>query len=120
MGISERWERAIAKSPDWSASEDDVLRTWYPEYGMKWDRWDDLLPSRTRRAIQNRAQKLGVRCRYRGPKSWRKSEDRAAVAALAEVCRTTGRTPEAVIRRLDHLIHMRRKHMRKERECDSE
>lgn len=87
---------------------------------MKCDRWDVLLPSRTRRAIQNRAQKLGVRCRYRGPRSWRKSEDRAAVTALAEVCRTTGRTPEAVIRRLDHLIHMRRKHMREERECDSE
>lgn len=84
---------------------------------MRWDRWEDLLPSRTQRAIQNRAQKLGVRCRYRGPKSWRKSEDRAAVAALAEVCRTTGRSPEAVIRRLDHLVHEIRKKNRKEREC---
>lgn len=117
MGFAEGGGRAIAKNPNWSASEDDVIRTWYPEYGMSWDRWEDLLPSRTQRAIQNRAQKLGVRCRYRGPKSWRKSEDRAAVAALAEVCRTTGRTPEAVIRRLDHLVHEMRKKNRKEREC---
>lgn len=114
MGRAERRERDIAKNPDWSASEDDVIRTWYPEYGMRWDRWETLLPSRTMRAIQNRAQKLGVRCRYRGPKSWRKSEDRAAVAALAEVCRTTGRTPEAVIRRLDHLVHEIRKKRREQ------
>lgn len=106
----------MAKNPSWSQDEDDLIRKWYPEEGPAWSEWGRLLPLRSYRAIQQRASKIGVGCIYRGPRSWRKSEDRAAVSMLAEVCRTTGRSPEAVIRRLDHLMHEIRKRRREQGE----
>lgn len=104
-------------SPVWTPEENEHIWKWYPEKGPKWEGWSKLLPLRSEKAIQQHASKIGVRCIYRGPQSWRRSEDRCAVSALAEVCRTTGRSPEAVIRRLDHLVHEMRKKSRKERKC---
>ena len=118
MGRAEEGGRVIAKNPDWSEHEEYLIRKWYPEKGPSWDAWRKMLPNRTYRAIQQHANRLGVKCIYRGPKSWTKSEDRTAMSALVEVCKTTGRTPEAVIRRLDHIMHEARKKHRKERKCD--
>lgn len=114
-GTVERRRSSIARNPDWTTRENELIYRYYPEHGPKWEEWKRLLPLRTYRSIQVHANKLGVRCRYRGPRSWRKSEDRAAVALLIGVCRTTGRSPEAVIRRLDHLVRQMRKKKRKER-----
>lgn len=109
----------MAKTPPWSCEENEILATWYPEYGVDWERWDDLLPLRSRKAIQIHAGKIGVKCRYRGPRSWRKSEDRAAIAMLVEICRSTGRSPDAVINRLAHLVRENRKRARK-RDAESQ
>ena len=108
----------MAKSPNWTEEEDGLLRKWYPEKGPRWERWAELLPRRTYKGINMRALKIGVSCNYRGPRSWTKAEDRAAVSLLAEVCRTTGRSPEAVIRRLDHLMHRRRDELRRRRTAE--
>lgn len=106
--------------PKWTPEENEILSKWYPEYGPSWHRWPVLLPGRTYRAIVKQAARLGVSSRYRGPMSWTKVEDRMAVAMLAEVCRNTGRSPNAVINRLAHLVRVnKKKHREKEESCAS-
>lgn len=102
----------------WSMDEDELIRRWYPEKGPSWEKWAEMLPGRTYKAINVRAGRIGVRCDYRGPRTWTKSEDRSAVTALAEVCKTTGRSPESVIHRLDHLVHESRRALRAKRKTE--
>lgn len=101
------------RSPKWATWENELLHKWYPEFGPSWDRWAELLPNRTYKARVNQAAKIGAKYRYRGPKSWTKAEDRLAVAMLAEVCKETKRSPNAVIHRLAHLIRLNRERSRK-------
>lgn len=46
--------------PLWTDSEDELIRSAYPEHGPTWDGWAELLPNRSRRAIGLRASRLGV------------------------------------------------------------
>lgn len=94
---------------DWTTRQEGLLERYYPEKGPSWEGWAELMPGRTRQAISQHAHKMGLRCLYRGPKSWTKAEDRLAVAMLAKVCMETGRTPIAVVRRLDWLIERNRR-----------
>lgn len=109
----------IRKAEGWSLSEDELVARYYPENGGAWERWwcngGDLLEGRTYKALNSRAFKLGVRCRYHGRKSWTHAEDEAALRALASVCRETGRSPIAVVRRLDHLAQKHMARLRAER-----
>lgn len=89
---------------DWTTGEEDALRRYYPEHGPSWDGWGKMLPRRSRNSISQHACKLGVKCLYRGPKSWTKAQDRMAVAMLVEVCKETHRSPDAVISRLRWLV----------------
>lgn len=97
------------RGSEWTTRQDELLERYYPEHGPSWDGWERLLPGRTCRAIAKQASKIGVRCLYRGPKSWTKAEDRVAVAMLAEVCRSVNRTPLAVIKRLLWLVERNRR-----------
>lgn len=93
----------MARRRKWTSEEDEQVRRWYPEMGPGWDGWSRFLRGRTYKSITKRAGELGVRCKYRGPKSWTKSEDQVAVLALQSVCNTTHRSPTAVIHRLAWL-----------------
>lgn len=44
----------------WSEEEDAAVVTFYPIHGRRWEGWKDVLPDRTMRAIEMRAQRLGV------------------------------------------------------------
>lgn len=88
---------------DWDDEKDAVVKTYYPEHGPAWDGWERLIPGVSEKAVAMRAGRLGVKCKYRGPKSWTKAQDRVAVALLAQICKSTGRSPYAVIARLRTL-----------------
>lgn len=103
------------RGSDWTTRDEQLIERHYPEHGPSWDGWEKLLPNRTPNAISNRAYRLGVRCLYRGPKSWTKAEDRMAVAMLADVCRSLNRTPIAVIRRLMWLVERNRRSRNEQR-----
>lgn len=45
----------------WEPREDALIEEHYPLKGSAWDRWADLLPGRTERAIRTRASRLGVK-----------------------------------------------------------
>lgn len=45
----------------WTPDEDDILRELYPEHGPSWDGWMKVLPTRSRRAVMTRANRLGMR-----------------------------------------------------------
>lgn len=45
----------------WTPNEDELLREHYPEHGPSWDGWRRVLPTRSRRAVQTRAKKLGIK-----------------------------------------------------------
>lgn len=102
MGRSEEGRMNGVKQ--WTTRELELLETHYPEHGPSWERWAELLPGRTTKAIALKAHVMGIRCRYRGPRSWTKAEDRMAVAMLAEVCRSTRRSPLAVLSHLAWLV----------------
>lgn len=106
----------MSASPRWTPDEDAALERWYPEYGTKCKRWacngGELLTGRSRKAINIRACKLGVGCRYHGPRVWPHAHDRMALAMLADVCRETGRTPYQVLRHLHSLVESNRKRSR--------
>lgn len=44
----------------WGEEEDNAITTYYPKHGPSWDGWAEVLPYRTNRAIQMRAQRIGV------------------------------------------------------------
>lgn len=45
----------------WTPDEDELLRELYPEHGPSWDGWRRVIPTRSRRAVQTRAKKLGIK-----------------------------------------------------------
>lgn len=45
----------------WTPNEDELLREHYPEHGPSWDGWRRVLPTRSRRAVQTRAKRLGIK-----------------------------------------------------------
>lgn len=97
---------SLSRFPNWKPDEDELLRKWYPEKGSVWDRWDELLPGRSPKGIQDRAHKIGVRCRYSGPKTaYTKSMDRVLLIHLQEMCQQLDRSPKSVVSRLDHILH---------------
>lgn len=66
----------------WGPGEDAKLARHYPDHGADWDGWEGLLPGRSRRAIQCRAQDLGVRMEHRcanRPGSYSQEEDDAII-----------------------------------------
>ena len=90
----------------WDESERAVVREHYPERGPRWDGWAEVLPTRTRRSIENRARTLGVRhdpvgrprCDGRTG-GWSAAEDACLLRALADAARSTGHTAaEATLR----------------------
>lgn len=89
---------------EWTNDDLDALESWYPEFGTQCPRWwangGKLLEGRSHRAIAAKAARIGLKCRYRGPRVWPHAHDRMAIAMLAKVCRETGRSPYQV---LDHL-----------------
>lgn len=87
----------------WTPEEDAAIAKYYPGHGNS-EELRSALPDRTPRAISMRACQLGIQAGVRGPRSWRPEEDKVAVALLARACRETGRTPLAVIRRLEWLV----------------
>lgn len=44
----------------WTAEEVEVLKEHYRKHGAKWGGWDELLPSRSRNAINKKASALGI------------------------------------------------------------
>lgn len=92
----------------WTSAETAALEMWYPEYGTRCQRWEvnggDLLKGRSKGAIAVKAQRMGLRCRYQGPRIWPKAHDRMALAMLARVCRETGKTPYEVLGHLKSLV----------------
>lgn len=62
---------------NWTDLEDEVIVRYYPEHGLSWDGWGELLPGRTAQAISARASKIGVRSANRSASS---SRARAAAA----------------------------------------
>lgn len=98
----------MVKGGPWSEEEIDALERWYPEYGTRCPRWEcnggELLHGRTKRAIAVKAERIGLRCRYQGPRIWTKAQDRAALEMLARVCRETGKSPYQVLGHLRSLV----------------
>lgn len=45
----------------WSKDELAILAAHYPERGWKWAGWESLLPTRTKRAIQRKANLMGLK-----------------------------------------------------------
>lgn len=43
---------------NWTPSEDNALRTFYPKHGPSWDGWDEVLPDRSNESIRCRATRL--------------------------------------------------------------
>jgi hypothetical protein len=50
----------MARGESWSSAEDGSVMEFYVEHGPNWPGWAEVLPDRTPRAIQARAQRLGV------------------------------------------------------------
>lgn len=52
-------------NPDqrWSEAQDEMLMVYYPTHGCNWQGWKEVLPERTRRAIEVRAHRLGITSR---------------------------------------------------------
>ena len=48
-------------SPKWGSKEVEAVRNYYPLHGPDWDGWDELIPDRTRHAIQMCASRIGVK-----------------------------------------------------------
>lgn len=48
-------------SPRWGSREVEAVRKYYPLHGPDWDGWDELIPDRTRHAIQMCASRIGVK-----------------------------------------------------------
>lgn len=103
----------------WKIHEDELITKYYPENGLSFDRWwfngGDLLEGRSKSAVGNRACKLGVQCIYHGPKTWRRDQDRLALMMLARLCKETGKTPVACVRRLEHLTQQHMMRLRADR-----
>ena len=90
----------------WAGWEDVEVCEHFPERGPHWDGWAEVLPTRTRRSIENRARTLGVRhdpvgrprCDGRTG-GWSAAEDTLLLRALADAARSTGHTAaEATLR----------------------
>ena len=88
----------------WTEEELATLRKYYPEHGPSWFRWRELLPGRTRDAIQLRASKDGCLQRKAG-RSWRWTdlEDRLVLAAALRLSDETGRSVRAIGNRIQEL-----------------
>lgn len=56
-----RLNESQARQKRWMPDEDELLRDLYPEHGPSWDGWMRVLPTRSRRAVVTRANKLGMR-----------------------------------------------------------
>lgn len=50
----------MASADLWTETEDSMIRTYYPVHGRRWQGWSEVLPNRSLRAIQMRAQRLGA------------------------------------------------------------
>lgn len=60
----------MASASLWSEAEDNAIQVYYPDHGRSWDGWAEVLPNRTLRAIQMRAQRLGA-TQYKVPQGER-------------------------------------------------
>lgn len=78
----------------WTEAEDEVLRAHYLERGPRWQGWADLLPDRTPRAIQSRAQRLRLASRGNTPDDASRHE--ADVASMMESGMTVTQIDEAL------------------------
>lgn len=91
----------------WTEEEDEKLTRLYPTMGAA---AVCKATGRSMSSVSSRAKKLGVRARTGRGRSctWTEREDRVAVAHLAEVCRSTGRSPVAVCHHLEWLLRKSR------------
>lgn len=60
----------------WSDAQDRAIETYYPTHGPSWEGWSELLPTRTKRAIQARANRLGVTDRREERKTVKREKPR--------------------------------------------
>lgn len=87
----------------WTEEELATLRKYYPEHGPSWFRWRELLPGRTRDAIQIRASHEGCVQRRRPAWRWTDLEDRLVLAAALRLSDETGRSVRAIGNRIQEL-----------------
>lgn len=45
----------------WTAAEDEALKAFYRYKPKDWEGWSEVLPNRTRRAIEARASRIGLK-----------------------------------------------------------
>ena len=90
-------------SAKWTEEELATLREHYPEHGPSWRGWRELLPGRTRDAIQIRASYDGCARRRRHPWRWTDLEDRLVLAAALRLSDETGRSVRAIGNRIQEL-----------------
>lgn len=48
----------------WTDLQDDILFDCYPKFGPSWKGWAEVLPGRTKKAIGERARRLGLSYRF--------------------------------------------------------
>ncbi len=95
----------------WAGWEDVEVCEHFPERGPHWDGWAEVLPTRTRRSIENRARTLGLRhdpvgrprCDGRTG-GWSAAEDACLLRALADAARSTGHTAAEAMLRWRELV----------------
>lgn len=89
----------------WPEADKEALRRLYAAHGPSWDGWArELSQDYGRNAVKSMAQRMGLR-RMR---AWTPEDDRVLVASLADVCRRLGRTPLAVVGRVQCLVERSR------------
>lgn len=86
--------------PNWTPEEDVLLRQCYPWHTHRWEGWETLLPGRTRRAIQARASRIGLR---KVNAEWTEDMDAQLVKAVNIVCKRLHKGPESVAARIKSL-----------------
>ena len=96
LGI--RCEKGRAR---WTDEEDALLHEHYPEHGPRWDGWAELLPKRSRQAIQQRSARIGASCR---PDSFSKDEKKALAGAVADAASELGRDVPSCVRELSRML----------------
>ena len=105
-------QRGLPTNQAWTEEERRRLSELWPEHGRDWDGWASALPGHTPSAVEAQARSMGLRVKRRR-NQWTKVEDAAILRTLLRLSRETGRTPGAIVGRLDAL---RRAQRAKERE----
>ncbi|EOD41810.1 hypothetical protein EMIHUDRAFT_58494, partial [Emiliania huxleyi CCMP1516] len=92
---------------EWTAEEDDVIRTGVATHGLRWRKIAQMLPGRSDDAVRNRWNRLKGEAWEEARVSWTRAEDAIIVNSVAEVGHKWFQIAQRLPGRTDHAIRNR-------------